>query len=137
MSEKNLSEVVYVDACCCHQKDKFSWAVISENIRKGGSITQEKINTGYCELYAVYQALIMLENRNAIIFCDNEFVVTILNKSRKKFDWLLKYKKYRIDKDFLRTVYDLYNSHENVIVKKINRKDNKRADKLARSFKNW
>lgn len=133
MSEKQL----YVDACCCHQKKKFSWAVIGKNIRKGGSITQEKINIGYCELYAVYQALQLVENTGAIIFCDNEFVVSILNKSRKKFEWLLKYKKYRIDKEFIRTVYDLYHDRENVSVMKINRNDNKLADKLARSFKNW
>ena len=132
-----MSEVVYVDACCCHQKNKFTWAVIGENIRQGGSITQEKINIGYCELYAVYQALHLVGNKDAIIFCDNEFVVTILNKSRKKFEWLLKYKKYRINKDFLRTVYDLYHDCENVLVMKINRNDNKRADKLAKTFKNW
>lgn len=125
----------YVDACCCHQHNKFSWAIFSEDIQEGGSITQEKINTGYCEMYAVYQALLRIES--GIIFCDNEFVVRILNTSRKQFEFLMKYRKYKINKDFLCTVYDLYHDRKNVILMKVNRKDNKEADKLARSFKNW
>ena len=134
-----MSEVFYVDACCCHQANKFSWAVIGENIRKGGSVTQERINTGYCELYAVYQALQFVKKKDSTItiFCDNNFVVSILNRSRKSFEWSMKYRKYRIDKDFIRKVYDLYHNCENVLVMKINRKDNKMADKLARSFKDW
>lgn len=132
-----MSKIVYVDSSCCHQKNKFSWAVVGKNIREGGSVTKEGINSGYCELYAVYQALQHVGNTDAIIFCDNAFVVRILNKSKKQFEYLLKSNNYRPDKDFLRTVYDLYQDLGNVSVRKINRKANKKADKLARSFKNW
>jgi len=134
-----MSEVLYVDACCSHQANKFSWAIVGENIQKGGSVTQEKINSGYCELYAVYKALQFVENTDSIItiFSDNNFVVSILNRSRKSFEWSMKYRKYHINKDFIRNVYELYHNCENVLVMKINRKDNKIADKLARSFKNW
>lgn len=129
---------LYVDACCCHQKNKFSWAVIGKNIRDGGCVTKEGVNSGYSELYAVYQALQLVESdTDAIIFCDNAFVVRILNKSRKQFEYLLKSNYYRPDKDFIHTVYDLYHDLGNVRVMKINRKDNKKADKLAKSFKNW
>lgn len=133
-----MSEVLYVDACCCHQADKFSWGIVGENISKGGSIERQGINSGYSELYATYQALLCTkDNVQTTIFTDNAFVVNILNSSREKFEWKMSHKNYHINKDFIRNVYNVYQKLDNVLVMKIHRSDNIVADKLARSFKDW
>ena len=133
-----MSEVLYVDACCCHQADKFSWAVVGEKISKGGNKERQDINIGYCELYAVYQALLLVKDYvPTTIFTDSQFVVSILNSSREMFEWKMEHKNYHMNKDFIRNVYNLYQKMDNVLVMKINRNENKIADKLARSFKDW
>ena len=65
----NLSEVLFVDACCCHQANKGSWAVVGENVCQSGVMTCEngRVNSDYCELYAIYQALKIPGKKQTVI----------------------------------------------------------------------
>ena len=129
-------EEIYVDACCRHQDDIGSWAVVTEYRQYSGLIEENKLHSFYCELYAVYQALLLAKQyESAIIYCDNLGVVRMLNKEMDDFTKLIDYSKKR-DSNFLHEVYYFYQDIPNVEIRKISRADNKIADRVARNMLN-
>lgn len=125
---------IYVDACCRHQDDVGSWAVVTEFSQYSGVIEENNLHSFYCELYAVYQALLLAKQYDDVtIFCDNRGVVKILNREMDEFTQLIDYSKKR-DSNFLHEVYYFYQDNPNVKIRKIARDDNKIADRVARNM---
>ena len=133
-------EVFYVDASCCHQCNKGVWAVVTPYKQYTGRINeyecQDGLSSGYCELKAVEQAIMLAMNRDdyVTIYCDNKSVVKSLN--RNCLDENRSYGKYGYNL-LLENVFWLYKCASNVSVKWISRKENKLADKLAKRNKFW
>lgn len=123
-------EKFYTDACCKHQDNVGSWAVVGMNDCYTGLVSsgEGKVNSGFCELYAVYQALkIADKDKQTIIYNDNQGVVNWLNKDKCN-----KHTGRENYKELLKKVHPFYHSLDNVKVVYISRKQNKVADKLAR-----
>lgn len=131
MMEKDL---IYVDASCRENEDIGSWAVVTENKQYSGLIGEKNLHSFYCELYAVYQALLLSkESENVVIYCDNQGVVRMLNKDMAEFTEVIDFSKKR-DHNFLHEVYYSYQDMPNVEICKIDRSNNKVADKVARNM---
>ena len=77
---------IYVDGSCCHQKHKGSWAVIDEENEYSGALEKLDLDSEYCELFAIYQALLLsrFDTSRVVIHSDNPAVVN-LNKSIPDF----------------------------------------------------
>lgn len=123
-------EKYYVDACCNHHINRGTWAVIHGDKTYTGMVKPHKgrVNSGYCELYAVYQALQLTDDeKKTIIYNDNKGVVQLLNKEEC-------YKKTGRPNynELLRIVHPLYHNLMNVKVCKVGRKENRVADYLAK-----
>lgn len=132
---------IYVDGSCCHQKHKGSWAVVDEKNEYSGTLEKLDLDSEYCELFAIYQALLLsrFDTGRVVIHSDNPAVVN-LNKSMPDFYKRVKKqgKKQLKNRYLLDEVYRTYNSVHNVQIKQINRRNNKRADRLAkRTLKNY
>lgn len=119
----------YTDASCKHKRGIGSWAVVQGDKYWSGIIRGEKLRSGYCELYAIREALKIANNTNAIIYNDNP-CVHLLNREEGYIEKKLTKSKHK-DKEMLKEVYDLYNSMTNVVICKISRKDN-HAHHIAR-----
>lgn len=88
------------------------------------------MNSGYCELYGIREALKIASGDNAVIYNDNPFVNN-LNKCSVEFNERVRRKRYK-DNGLLSEVYDLYNQYPSVRLEKVKRKRVRVADNLAR-----
>lgn len=125
---------IYVDGACISQQNIGTWSVVDGNNLYRGTIKKHNLDIMYCELYAIYQALIIRINSNekVTIYSDNN-IVSNLNKNEKEFNKRLNRKgKLKIkNKDLLKKVWLLYNNSPNISIKQISRNDNKLADAVA------
>lgn len=125
---------IYVDGACIRQQNIGTWSVVDGNNLYRGAIKKHNLDIMYCELYAIYQALIIRINSNekVTIYSDNS-IVSNLNKNEKEFNKRLNRKgKLKIkNKDLLKKVWLLYNNSPNISIKQISRNDNKLADAVA------
>lgn len=132
-----MSILFFTDACCSSYNNIGSWAVVTPDRCYSGLISgyecNDGLSVGYCELVAVEQAIRLARNNDVLIYCDNKGVVSRLNKidvnsnfGKTSYNVLMK------------RVHYMYNNMNNVKVRKISRKDNRTADKLAReTMKEW
>ena len=129
-----MTNYIYVDASYQRQNDIGSWAVVTEYSQYSGVIEENNLHSFYCELYAVYQALLIAQQHDdVVIYCDNRGVVKMLNRETDEFTQLIDYSKKR-DSNFLHEVYYFYQDNPNVKIRKIPREDNKIADRVARNM---
>ena len=77
---------IYVDGACCHQRKQGSWAVITDDKNYTGGLNKKDINSEYCELFAIREALSISYNYadDIVIFTDNN-VAENLNKTAIDF----------------------------------------------------
>lgn len=125
---------LYVDASCDYHNNMCGWAIVGENIQRSGVSSCEtgRVNSGYCELCAVYQALQLInDNERTNIYTDNQGLVQLL-----RHDICDKKNGRQNYNDLLKIVHPFYHSMKNVYIYKISRKHNKVADKLARKALN-
>lgn len=121
---------LYVDASCDYRNNVCGYAIVGDGIQKSGIVSCDvgRVNSGYCELYAVYQALQLInDNKRVNIYTDNEGLVRWLRK-----DVCDKKNGRQNYNELLRVVHPFYHKLKNVRIYKINRKHNKIADKLAK-----
>lgn len=125
---------IYADGSCNHQNNIGAWAIVSNNFSESGIIKSD--NIGYVELYAIYMALLKLQEYTGpvIIYTDSQYAYSNINWKAKEYGsvgWKSKSWRKRIpNKELLQKILSLVNGKE-ITVKKINRKSNK-ADKLAK-----
>ena len=125
---------IYADGSCNHHDEVGAWAIVSNKFQKGGIVKSD--NSGYIELYAVYKALLEAQkyNGDVIIYTDSQYVYSNVNWKSKEYSslgWKSKSWRKRIpNKKLLQKIMPLMKS--NIRVEKINRKNNKCADRLAR-----
>lgn len=125
-----MTKKFYVDACCNRFYELGSYAIVCGEEHYTGLIHGKNLNSGYCELYGIREALYRTKNQNAIIYNDNT-CVNNLNLSTEKFE--KKFKKRRLkDNGLLKEVFILYNNYPNVKIDLVNRKRVRVADYLAR-----
>lgn len=132
-----MRQKIYCDASYRNQTQVGSWAVIGENYQKAG-IIKGKTSAGYMELYAVYQAIIESTHHTqpTTIYTDSLYVVTYLNRKAREYEtlgWKRKEWTKRIpNKELLIKSYETLKKSPNIRIKKIQRENNKKADKLAK-----
>lgn len=126
---------IYVDASCFRPESKGAWAVITDEEQYSGTIYKENINPQYCELVAIYQALMLSKDLidQIVIFTDNNVAIN-LNKPVDVFEKRInKTGKGRLkNRSLIKKVYDLYNSLYHIEIRQISRNKNKIADQLAK-----
>ena len=127
---------IYVDGACRHREGIGAWGVVVGDNYYSGILKRKGLDSVYCELFAIRQALIITRKylEKAIIFTDNNAVEN-LHKSKVDFQRVLqrKGKKRKIkNKSILSNVYRIYKSSPNVEIKQISRQDNFRADGLVK-----
>lgn len=124
---------IYADGSCNHQEGYGAWAIVSNKFQDHGIINAE--NIGYVELYAVYKALLKAQGYrgDVVIYTDSQYVYSNVNWKSKEYEclgWKSKSWRKRIpNKELLQEIVPLMKP--NIRVEKINRKDNKCADRLA------
>ena len=129
-----MTDYIYVDASYQRQNDVGSWAVVTEDKQYSGLIDAPNLHSFYCELYAVYQALLISKQYDdVVIYCDNRGVVKILNRETDEVTQFIDYSKKR-DSNFLHKVYYLYQDNPHIKIRKIHRSENKIADRVARNM---
>ena len=125
---------VHVDGSCNHQNNIGAWAIVSNSFSESGII--EADNIGHVELYAVYKALLKVQGcyGKVIIYTDSQYVYSNVNWKCKEYEslgWKSKGWRKRIpNKRLLQKIVPLMKT--NIRVEKINRRNNKCADNLAR-----
>ena len=121
----------YTDACCRHQYNIFSWAVVTPHHQYCGVVHRNNLHTFFSELFAVGRALMIAkkDDGDVIIYCDNQGVVNWLNKEEDEF--LMQFGNSRESELLCRTYY-FYKFCPNVRIRKISRNLNRIADSVAR-----
>ena len=125
---------IFVDGSCNHKKGYGAWAIYSNKFQKTGTIKAD--NIGYVELYAVYMAMQYVQDYmgDVIIYTDSQYVYSNVNWKAKEYEslgWKSKSWRKRIpNKELLQKIHSLLKP--NVHVEKINRRNNKYADLLAK-----
>ena len=127
---------IYVDGACRHREGIGAWAVVAGDNYYSGILKRNGLDSVYCELFAIRQALIITRKylEKTIIFTDNNAVKN-LHKSRVDFQRVLQRKSKRRkikNKSILSNVYRIYKSSPNVEIKQISRQDNFEADGLVK-----